>query len=706
MLSTLTPLWLVLLGLAALAWAIWSYRQTPGLTRNQQRLLTTLRATTLLLLIALLTDPVWPLQKRQQTPPALAVLFDNSASIPLAARDSTIAQTLQRQFPWTALKEAQTHLYYFGSTLKPANPEHLADSLDFQQPRTNITQALQEVFQRHPRLNAIILLTDGQYNEGPSPLHWATQQSIPIFTIAIGDTTRPRDVRIDRVETNTLTYIHTPLPITAYLQSNGFAGTTLTITLQANGRFVAQHQHTLTLPQEEAAVSFEYTPETPGWHRIEVHVEALEGEFTSRNNSYSMLIRVLDRKRQILLLAAAPEPDLANLQRILGGNADLNITTRIQRDGQRFYGGPLPDTLERFDLLLFAGYPGRNADLRHITRLRQAIEQRPFLLLLSPQTDLSRLEAWTDLLPAQPTQTVPGLTEITFKLRGEAQNHPIFTLPDVLLARQNQLPPLQTLRATWQPKPDTRLLAIGQTPEGQEQPLFLVQERSGRRTALWLGSGTWRWSNLPENLSPLHTLWEELLLNTIEWLTAPVEDRLVRVWPERETFGAGEPVRLLGEVYDERLLPVSDAELHVTVWDADSTRYPFRMEAVGNGRYRLETLTLPEGLYFYQAIATRTDRELGRDQGHFSIGLSTVEFQTPWADHNLLRQLARRTGGQMLTLQTLPTLAEQLRAAGLLQPTETIQLADWRPRTQWPFLAVLILLLTAEWVLRKRFGVV
>jgi hypothetical protein len=706
--TTLTFLGISLIGLAVLAWAIWSYRQTPGLTRKQQLLLTALRATTLLLLVVLLTDPVWPLQKHQRTPPELAVLFDNSASIPLAARDSNIAQTLQQQFPWAALQDAQLHLYRFGSTLDPlpVNPQHLVDSLRFQQPRTNITQALQEVLQRHPRLHAIVLLTDGQYNEGPSPLHLATRQTIPIFTVAIGDTTRPRDIRVDRVETNTLTYTHAPLPITAYLQSNGFVGTTLTVTLYANGRRVAQRQHTLTQTQENVAFSFEYTPKTPGWHRVEVRTEVLEGEFTYRNNSYSVLVRVLDRKRQLLLLAAAPEPDLANLQRILNSNADFEVTARVQRDGQRFYGGLLPDTLERFDLLLLAGYPGRNADPQHLTRLRQAMEQRPFLLLLSPQTDLTRLEIWTDLLPARPTQNTSGLTEIAFQIRPEAQTHPIFTLSNALLARQHQLPPLQTRNATWQVSPDAHTLATGLTPTGQEKPLFIVRERSGRRAALWLGSGTWRWSNLPEALSPLHTLWETVLFNTIEWLTAPVEDRLVRVWPERETFNEGEPIRLMGEVYDERLLPVSDAELQVNVWDADSTRYPFRMEPLGNGRYRLETLALPQGLYFYQATATRAGLELGQDQGHFSVGLSTIEFQTPWADPHLLQQLARRTGGQMLILQTLPELADQLRAAGLLQPTETVQLAEWRLRTQWPFLIILILLLAVEWVLRKQFGLV
>ncbi|SHK46456.1 hypothetical protein [Rhodothermus profundi] len=705
--------YVLLLGLTG-AFAAWIYRRTSHLNRNQRLILTLLRSSALGLLLTLMADPLLIRTIYRQIRPEIVVLIDDSASLPLAARDSSrhLAQRLQRALPWHALQTAQLHLYGFGATLRPLpdDPQQLADSLRFRQTRTNVHQAILEAYQRHPRLQAVVLISDGQFNTGPSPLYEAEQLGIPVFTIAVGDTTRPRDVWIDRIETNTLAYVRTRLPVAVHLQARGFAQTEITLVLEVNGQEVARRKHVLTAPEEQATISFTYEPDQPGLHHIAVRVDPVEGEFSESNNGESVIVRVLERRRRLLLLGAAPEPDLANLQRLLTQNADLEVTTRVQRDARRFYGGPLPDTLDTFDLIILAGYPGREADASTLRRLATALKHVPVLFLLSPRTDLRRLSVLSDALPARPEQILPGYMTVVFQLQPAARTHAIFDLPNGIPATLGQLPPLRTTPSRWMVAPDARLLATGHSLESVDGvppvPLLLVQERSGHRRAMLLGSGTWRWSNLPASFDELRIFWETLLDHLIQWLTAPTEKQYVRVRPAREAFGEDEPVRLMGEVYDERLAPVDNATVTVDVWDADSTRYPFRMEPVGNGRYRLEIDNLGQGLYRYRAEAYRNAERIGADSGFFSIGAATQEFKMPWADWNLLHQLSQRTGGQFFTLAEATELTAALQRTGLLTPAKKPVRAEWRLRLTWPPLLLLIVLLTAEWILRKRFGLV
>lgn len=704
------PLYVLLLSLT-LAFAFWTYRHTYNLTERQRWLLTALRSSTLGLLLTLLADPFLMRTQRQTTPPEFVLLIDDTASMPLAARDSSqqLSRRILQAIPWEALQATQLHLYGFGATLRPlpADPRYLADSLQFRQTRTDLAQAIREAKQRHPHLQAFLLISDGQFNTGPSPLYEAERLGIPIFTVAIGDTARPRDIWIDRIETNTLTYVRTQLPITAYLQACGFAQTAVTVVAEANGQTIARQQHTITASEEQVPITFMYEPQQPGLHRITVKVLPMSEEFSSRNNEEHAVVRVLERRRRILILGAAPEPDLANLQRLLTRNADLEVTPRVQRESEGFYGGPLPTALQAFDLIILAGYPSRTASKTDLESIAEGIRQVPVLFLLNNQTDLRKLISWAEELPARPNQVLPGYTSVTFQLRPEARLHAIFDLPNGIPDGLEQLPPLHTTLSTWTVAPDARVLAYGVSASGDSSlPLLLVQERSGHRRAALLGSGTWRWSNLPDAFDPLRIFWEDLLNNLIQWLTAPVDSQHVRIYPEREIFDADEIVRLLGEVYDERLAPVADATVTIDVWDADSSRYPFRMEAIGNGRYRLEINNLSQGLYRYYGTAYRGPTPLGGDSGYFAIGAATLEAKTPWADWNLLRQLSWRTGGAFFPLAEASPLAATLQHAGLLTPIEKQISTLWRLRMTWIPLILLILLLASEWILRKRWGVV
>ena len=97
---------------------------------------------------------------------------------------------------------------------------------------------------------------------------------------------------------------------------------------------------------------------------------------------------------------------------------------------------------------------------------------------------------------------------------------------------------------------------------------------------------------------------------------------------------------------------------------------------------------------------------LGQDRGTFGVGALGVEFREPGADPGLMRQVALRSGGTPVGLDTLGAFVRSLRTSGQLADRPFVR-EDATPLLTLPWLlAIVVFLLATEWVLRKRFGMV
>jgi hypothetical protein len=417
---------------------------------------------------------------------------------------------------------------------------------------------------------------------------------------------------------------------------------------------------------------------------------------------------VLSNKRRVLLLAAAPGPDVAALQQVLTTDPNLEVVTFVQKGPGTFYEGPLPADLSDFDAAVLAGFPGRAADRATLQRVAAAAaEGLPLLFVLTRQTDLPALRAaFGDVLPAAPEVVRTTFTEAALVPTSAGALHPVLDVPTAPPALLDRLPPVAVSDSRWAASPDARVLATTRVRGiAFDDPLLLVRQRGPSRSAALLAAGTWRWQNLPADLSSVDDFYPGLVDNLLRWLTTREDDRPVRVRPVRSLFGEGEAVQFTGQVYDESLAPVPDASVEVRVTAEDGNTSPFAMRPVGGGRYVLDAGTLPEGEYSFTAAAEREGVTLGEDRGAFAVGALALEFRDTQADAGLMRQIARRSGGAVVAPTELPALRAQLEAGGFgarlveqEQETELWTLA-------W-FLAVVIALLAAEWVLRKRSGMV
>jgi len=707
--------WLLLLCIAvAGGLTYWTYRATvPSLNAGRRVLLGGLRFLALALICFLLFEPV--LQRFQSTerPPVLAVLVDDSQSMQVVTAGDTsaarpdAARTSVRPVVDVFQDEAMpgTARFFGVGGASRALSGSITDSLRFDGARTDLASGLQTVPEnlRDENLGGIVLVSDGQYNTGQNPLRVADRSPVPVHTVTVGDTTRLRDLRIRSVTTNDRAYLNSSVPVRVTLSVTDGPGRPVPVTLEQSGRTLDQRPARLPSGTGEVSVDLTFEPKQAGLQQLTVRVPELSGEVTARNNAQSASLRVLESKRQVLLLGAAPSPDVSALRRVYEQTADTEVTARIPTPEGTFLEGPLPDDLSPFDVVVLAGFPSRSVPDDVVQRVATLIDDgTPALFFLDRQTDLT---AWTEhfdeVLPARPDATTSSFSEASFRIAEGAQQHPVFRIEDAEGALFERLPPLQIPTSEWSPTPDAQVLGTAATTSA---PLLVLRRRAGLRTAAFLGSGVWRWALLPSELQAADPLWPGLASNLVRWASTEEDDSPVRVRPTASTFGGTEAVSFTGQVYNESMQPVSDAAVEVTVTDSTGTEYPYTMDSAGQGRYTLEVGTLPEGTYQYEAQARLGDTELGTDQGEFSVAPLRIEYQAPRADAVFMRQLASRSGGTAYTPQTVDQLPTDLSDQNSFSSEVVRQSSEaelWRTSL---FLIAILALLASEWTLRKFFG--
>ncbi len=137
--------------------------------------------------------------------PVIVLAQDQSESI-LADMDEAQAQTYQQSFRDLSKKLSENYdvkEYAFGETVR--------EGIDFQfnDKVSNISDFLKNVYDLYSNQNlgAVVLATDGIYNQGSNPIYAGTKLTAPIYSIALGDTTAKKDLILKRVFHNKIAYL-------------------------------------------------------------------------------------------------------------------------------------------------------------------------------------------------------------------------------------------------------------------------------------------------------------------------------------------------------------------------------------------------------------------------------------------------------------------------------------------------------------------
>jgi len=164
----------------------------------------------------------------------------------------------------------------------------------------------------------------------------------------------------------------------------------------------------------------------------------------------------------------------------------------------------------------------------------------------------------------------------------------------------------------------------------------------------------------------------------------------------------GDSISVDVDARDASFAPVPDAAIEATL-----TRPGGAVEAIklrhadpAGGRFTAAIASEQPGLYRVHAEAKRGASPLGASDRWFYVGGADREFADPRLNEGFLRRVARNSGGRYVRA------ADAGRITGWLQSTTPQNAAPERRdlwHEPWAFGAI-VLLLSSEWILRRRWG--
>lgn len=692
------PLWLfgmLIPAVILLAW--WSYRYLNDISKEYRILLTAIRSSVFVILVILLLNPFFRAEETVTEDPGILLLFDASASTGIEKNDYLGMESYRGVIDELNLQDRENlslEPYTFSGDVAPLSS---IDSLRPEGSETNLYNIYEILENRRREADAVILLTDGIFTSGRNPVFEAGSSPLPIFTVALGDTAGQRDLLVENVVTNSTGYLDTAHPVETTVRAEGYAGETVQVELRRGEELL--ETRTVTPDEENGSFSLDYEIQLSetGLRQFQVVIPPHPGEWSEENNRRTFSIDVLDNQQRMLSIAFEVHPDVRHLRSMLAADQNSRLSTRTWLGGSRFVGGPFRFGADSLDLLIVHGYPGSGLPGEVTEIINELMSEVPSLIVSTPRSDLANLQRETEFpLPVSVSNTEAAV-EVAPLPAADSTAHPVMELPSVVYDR---MPSLRAPVGGLQPVPTaTMLFESRYMGEPTGAPLITVSETGNLRNALVSGYGWYRLGQSPAESNRAFV--RELMMNLVSWTVTRPENRMLVVEPEHQSFPGGEPILLNAYLRNESGEYESGASLQVTLEGEETEERFYSMRNNGPGRYSLEIPPLPEGMYSYEAEATRGDRTIDTREGEFMVSGSSSELVDTQRKDLLLQQISDRSGGAFFTYDRLDAFWDSLESRDLLQRNEQIRESLFYPYRHAGWFIAVILLLTTEWVVRK-----
>ena len=144
---------------------------------------------------------------------------------------------------------------------------------------TDISNLLDEVELKYSGRNLLAIVTkpssDGLYNKGSNPLYHKFSKSVPIYSVAIGDTSVFKDVNISNVLYNEISFLDNISPIEVQIKTEKCKGEILSIKLYSDNKLIQTNEEIVSKSSDFIKTSFKFKNSEVGLQKYSVEVKVL-----------------------------------------------------------------------------------------------------------------------------------------------------------------------------------------------------------------------------------------------------------------------------------------------------------------------------------------------------------------------------------------------------------------------------------------------
>jgi len=611
----------------------------------------------------------------------------------------------------------------------------------------SLRQALEA--QRGRPTAAVIVLTDGATTDGPDlaeAAKYAVARSIPIYPVGIGSPLPPRDLELASLRASDRVYINDNIRFDYRIHGEGFAGRTIDIVIRdaATGEIQRRSIDRIDRRTNKAEGVILLPADREGVRTFLVEVRPLAEETRTDNNSLRRSVRVHSEKIRVLLVQEKPSFEFRYLQNVLerkqrgrtGEEENPVELTTILREADPQYTElrrPFPidfDQLNKYHVLILADISPTffsKEDMQNIVRFVKEegggvmFVAGPWFMPLAYRGTLLeellpvRLENAS--LPPEETLTRGPFVVRPTRVGLSSPQMQLAESPAANIDLWRSLPPLYWLLEAPQLKSGARRLAEHPTrsgPDGSLLPVISMQYVGSGKVIFHATDETWRWRKVLRD-KLLARYWGQSIYHLSQGKLG--RDDEAELATDRREYRRGQPVKLTLRWGDQRRTTAT-SDTATVVLRRRGRPYRFielRRRAV-RGVYEATVDDLEPGDYQAWVVdagrtTTRKDkvpadeafdpREAGSTIVSFDVRAADREFDRTQPNRPAPMRTAQLTQGSYVPLTQFFDLPEQLPEGRSVRTNPKPPVPIWN---SWPLWLLLVVLLTTEWILRKRLG--
>ncbi len=714
-------------------------RSIHGLdTLRKKTVIALLHLSSLLLILLMLLNPALKVENYREEKPRLAVLIDNSWSmnLPFGAEGVSRIQKVREYFRdkkafISDLEEKFFVKYYsFDNSLHASSLDYI-NSVDPDGAHTNIAKSLEELIedQEPGKVNSVIIFSDGADNRGLQgiPSNLSRDFNLKINSVFASDDSDSPDLWIDDIKATDVAFVRYPFHIEVTIGSTGFGNMSIPLTLKEGERVISIKDVLIDPASGQSVADFSITPDSLGTKAYTVSLPRVEGDIVRENNQLSFVSDVIINKIRVLHISGSPSWDVRFLRKALKRNPNIDLVSFfILREATDLVFAsqddlsliPFPATeifgkeLDSFDVVIFQNFDFRPYGIfgTQLENLKNYVARHGggFLFIGGDKSFNSidyESSAIADILPVKLGYSFGGNDssfddrEFLTSLTEIGVAHPILRIiPDNYDNEKNwmQLPGLEGLNSA----SELRYRAVPLLKTEGGDPLLVIEQEDAGKVAAFLSDSSWKWGFLGASEGNISAYYERFWNRLLLWLVDDQELREIRLKTDKSSYSVGESpdITLLKTDYRR-----GDDRINATMVTPSGRAVTLDFKSVSREKSEFRPQVEEHGIYTIKAQIEHTDGVVEKDQTAetaFIVEPPENEIKGPTVNQDLLKLLADETGGRFITLRDDP---ERLR----IEPTPMRKITGYKTEELWDrywVFILLIVLLSSDWVLRRKWG--
>lgn len=560
---------------------------------------------------------------------------------------------------------------------------------------TNLSSSLEYIYDNFgdQNLGAIIMSTDGIYNEGKNPLYANVSLTSPLYVIAQGDTTIRKDLLVKNVFNNKIAYLGDKFSIQIDVSAKNSKGSTSTLTVSrvTDGGNQKLKTENIKINKENYFSTFEVVLEANnvGLNKYRIGLSPISGELSRSNNYKDIYIEVLDARQKILLLADGAHPDLTAIKSIVMSNKNYEVDIHFAGDKQY--------NVNDYNLAILHNLPSDEHPIQtELTTLNR--KRTPRLFIVGATTSENKLNNAQDNI-----KLIGNSSSLEDILADVAVGFSNFTLSEDIGRKLKAFPPLVAPFGKYTNTSGANVMLSQNIKKIKtEYPQLSFLEKDGYKTGVWVGEGIWKWRLFDYLQYQNYDLTTELINKPIQYLSTKEDKRKFRVSTSKNLYKENEQIYFDAQLYNSSYEMINEPDVFLTVTNQDGNEYKYTYSRTNN-YYTLNLGMLAPGKYKYKAT-TNHNGEAMEQSGSFSVQNIQLELYDLTARHDLLRTLADQYGGDVIQSGKSEGLAAQILNSETIKPVvyqsyETKSVINFK----WLF-GLLLLIICLEWFIRRYMG--